>query len=129
MTIICPYLHNHHSKKNFNTVHNLITFSIVFTNKNRGGGHFQPPPPPPRIYKNFLNFSRKHFEKKTLTHFFLYLWKQEQEEVFSYKDPKGSSLLEIFHQSTIFCCCKILEYFWFCIIILLGQEYYCQMTS
>ena len=29
----------------FNTVHNLITFSIVFTNKNRGGGHFEPPPP------------------------------------------------------------------------------------
>ena len=28
----------------FNTVHNLITFSIVFTNKNRGGGHFEPPP-------------------------------------------------------------------------------------
>ena len=24
----------------FNTVHNLITFSIVFTNKNRGGGYF-----------------------------------------------------------------------------------------
>ena len=29
-------------KKNVNTVHNLITFSIVFTNKNRGGGgHFE----------------------------------------------------------------------------------------
>ena len=25
----------------FNTVHNLITFSIVFTNKNRGGGTFR----------------------------------------------------------------------------------------
>ena len=27
----CPYLQNYHSKK-INTVHNLITFSIVFTN-------------------------------------------------------------------------------------------------
>ena len=34
---ICPYLHNYHSKKKINTVLNLITFSIVFTNKNRGG--------------------------------------------------------------------------------------------
>ena len=33
-------------QKKFNTVHNLIIFSIVFTNKNRGGGHFEPPPPP-----------------------------------------------------------------------------------
>ena len=41
----------------FNTVHNLITFSIVFTNKNRGGALLAPPPPiitkvylPPIIY-------------------------------------------------------------------------------
>ena len=33
-----PYLQNYQSKKKFTTVHNLITFSIVFTNKNRGGG-------------------------------------------------------------------------------------------
>ena len=32
------------NQKKINTVHNLITFSIVFTNKNRGGGHFEPPP-------------------------------------------------------------------------------------
>ena len=32
-------------KKKINTVHNLITFSIVFTNKNGGGGRFNPPPP------------------------------------------------------------------------------------
>ena len=25
-------------------MHNLITFSIVFTNKNGGGGRFNPPP-------------------------------------------------------------------------------------
>ena len=31
-------------KKMINTVHNLITFSIVFTNKNEGGGRFNPPP-------------------------------------------------------------------------------------
>ena len=32
-----PYLQNYQSKtKKINTVHNLITFSIVFTNKNRG---------------------------------------------------------------------------------------------
>ena len=31
------------TKKKINTVHNLITFSIVFTNKNGWGG-FQPPP-------------------------------------------------------------------------------------
>ena len=31
--------------KKFNTVHNLISFSMVFTNKNREGGHFEPPPP------------------------------------------------------------------------------------
>ena len=31
-----PYLQNYHSKKKISTVHNLITFSIVFTNKNRG---------------------------------------------------------------------------------------------
>ena len=30
---------NQKKKKKINTVHNLITFSIVFTNKNRGGGH------------------------------------------------------------------------------------------
>ena len=36
-----PYFQNYHSKK-INTVHNLITFSIVFTNKNRGGGTFSP---------------------------------------------------------------------------------------
>ena len=30
----CPYLQSYHSKKN--TVHNLITFSIVFTNKKPG---------------------------------------------------------------------------------------------
>ena len=29
-----PYLQNYQSKKILNTVHNLITFSIVFTNKN-----------------------------------------------------------------------------------------------
>ena len=28
-----------------NTVHNLITFSIVFTNTNRGGGTLSPLPP------------------------------------------------------------------------------------
>ena len=32
-----PYLQNYQSNFFFNTVHNLITFSIVFTNKNRGG--------------------------------------------------------------------------------------------
>ena len=35
-------IQSHHSKKKINTVLNLITFSIVFTNKNMG--HFQPPP-------------------------------------------------------------------------------------
>ena len=39
----CPYLQNYQSKKKINTVHNLITFSIVFTNKNRGGT-LSPPP-------------------------------------------------------------------------------------
>ena len=33
-------------KRKINTVHNLITFSIVFTNKNEGGGRFNPYPPP-----------------------------------------------------------------------------------
>ena len=34
------------NKKKINTVHNLITFSIVFTNKNEeGGGSIQPPSP------------------------------------------------------------------------------------
>ena len=31
-------------KKKIDTVHNLITFSIVFTNKNGGGGRFNPSP-------------------------------------------------------------------------------------
>ena len=31
-------------KKKINTVQNLITFSIVFTNKDGGGGRFKPPP-------------------------------------------------------------------------------------
>ena len=30
--------------KKINIVHNLITFSIVFTNKMGGGGRFDPPP-------------------------------------------------------------------------------------
>ena len=30
--------------KKINTVHNLVTFSIIFTNKNGGGGRFNPPP-------------------------------------------------------------------------------------
>ena len=34
----------------FNTVHNLITFSIVFTNKNRGGT-LSPPPIITKVYK------------------------------------------------------------------------------
>ena len=34
----------------FNTVHNLITFSMVFTNKN-GGGHFEPPPNKTKVCK------------------------------------------------------------------------------
>ena len=38
----------------FNTVHNLITFSIVFTNKNRGGGTLSPHPLPPIITKAYL---------------------------------------------------------------------------
>ena len=37
----------------FNTVHNLINFSIVFTNKNRGDP-LSPPPPPPIITKVYL---------------------------------------------------------------------------
>ena len=42
--IICPYLHNHHLEFFFfNTVHNLITFSIVFTNKNWGALSAPPP--------------------------------------------------------------------------------------
>ena len=32
-------------KKKINTVHNLITFSIVFTNKNGAGVDLTPPPP------------------------------------------------------------------------------------
>ena len=41
--MIWAYLQNKKKKKKkFNTVHNLITFSMVFTNKN-GGGHFEPP--------------------------------------------------------------------------------------
>ena len=36
-------------KKNFNTVHNLVTFSIVFKNKNRGG-QFEPPPIKIKVY-------------------------------------------------------------------------------
>ena len=38
------YLSNYQSKNFFfNTVHNLITFSMVFTNKNRGGTLCPPP--------------------------------------------------------------------------------------
>ena len=32
-----------------NTVHNLITFSIVFTNKNGGGGGSIQPPSPSKL--------------------------------------------------------------------------------
>ena len=41
---ICPYFQNYHSKK-INTVHNLITFPIVFTKKNGRGVDSTPPPP------------------------------------------------------------------------------------
>ena len=34
------------TQKKINTVHNIISFSMVFTNKNRGGDTFRPPPPP-----------------------------------------------------------------------------------
>ena len=34
------------SSKKINTVHNLITFSIVFTKLNGGGDRFNPPPQP-----------------------------------------------------------------------------------
>ena len=34
-------------KKKINTVHNLITFSMVFINKYGWGGRFNPSPPPP----------------------------------------------------------------------------------
>ena len=40
----CPYLQNYNSKK-INTMHNLITFSIVLKFKKEGGGSIQPPPP------------------------------------------------------------------------------------
>mgnify|MGYP001284833861 CR=1 FL=1 len=39
----------------FNTVHNLITFSMVFTNKNGGGGgNYQPSPPNLKKFFEFL---------------------------------------------------------------------------
>ena len=44
-----PYLQNYHSKK-INTVLNLITFSIVFTNKNRGYTLSPPPPIKTTVY-------------------------------------------------------------------------------
>ena len=43
----CPYLWNYHSRK-INTVHNLITFFIVFTNKI-GMDRFCPPPPSSKL--------------------------------------------------------------------------------
>ena len=46
-----PYLSNCQSNNFFfNTVHNLITFSIVFTNKSRGGGTLNPPPIITKVY-------------------------------------------------------------------------------
>ena len=39
----CQNLQSYNSTK-INAVHNLITFSIVFTNKNGGGGRLIPPP-------------------------------------------------------------------------------------
>ena len=46
---ICPYLHNHKQKK-MNKVHNLITFSIVFTNKIGGGALWASPPIITKVY-------------------------------------------------------------------------------
>ena len=44
----CPYLQNYNSKReHFNSVHNLLTISIVFTNKNGMDTFNSPPPPPP----------------------------------------------------------------------------------
>ena len=45
-----PYLQNYQSKFFFNTVHNLITFSIALTNKNRGGTLCPPPPIITKVY-------------------------------------------------------------------------------
>ena len=56
MPIISPYTHNHHSKK-INTELNLTTFSIVFTNKNRGAHSA----PPPIIFRKFYEFNSKTF--------------------------------------------------------------------
>ena len=56
----------------FSTVHNLITFSIMLTNKNRGGALWAPPPPiktkvckPPIIarVKGLANKKKERFLK------------------------------------------------------------------
>ena len=44
------------TQKKILTRHNLITFSIVFTNRNRGGT--LNPPPPPFLLKFFLNHNK-----------------------------------------------------------------------
>ena len=49
----------------FHTVHNLITFSIVFTNKNRGGGHIEPPPPiQTKVWKQPIKRKVKYYMPK-----------------------------------------------------------------
>ena len=48
-------------KKKINTVHNLITFSIIFTNKN-GGWVVDLTTPPPSIVRKFQAFD-DYFEE------------------------------------------------------------------
>ena len=49
----------------FNPVHNLITFSIVFTNKNRG--ELWAPPPPPTL-RSIYPRSKQRYHSHTFSH-------------------------------------------------------------
>ena len=49
------------------SVHHLITFSIVLTNKNRGRDTFSTPPPIPKVNQHRLKFYEFQFVPKDVS--------------------------------------------------------------